>query len=237
MRRLKPRCVRPSTSPGNRLSLDYRAAMTKDEMFTAIAAQRRQLADTLDGFTDADWNTPSLCVGWAVRDVVGHLVSILEIPMRTFIWNAVKSRDFDRYANVAALGVGVREPKALAATFRSLIDTRFAPPVVGPIAPLTDLFVHTRDIERPLGRPGNINPTAQVAILNYVCGGRAFGFVPSKRTKGLRFEATDMNWSSGAGPTVSGQAEAIMMAVTGRRVALADLTGAGAPVLGTRLGS
>jgi uncharacterized protein (TIGR03083 family) len=211
--------------------------MTKDEMFTAIVAHRRQLADTLDGFSEADWNAVSLCKGWSVRDVVGHLVSILEIPTGTFVWNSVKSRSFDRYANVVALQVGARDTKALAATYRSLVDKRFAPPVVGPIAPLTDLIVHTRDIERPMGLACHVDPAAQTTILNYVCGGRAYGFVPPKRTKGLRFEATDMNWSIGVGPKVSGPAEAIMMAVADRPAALADLSGDGVAALAGRLGS
>jgi hypothetical protein len=111
--------------------------MTKDEMFAAIVAQRGRLADTLDGLTDAEWNTPSLCAGWRIRDVVG---------------------------------------------------------------------------------------------------GRARGFVPSGRTKGLRFEATDSTWSIGSGAVVTGTAEALTLAATGRGSVLSELSGPGAAVLAERLG-
>ena len=31
------------------------------------------LAELLDTFPDAQWDTPSLCAGWRVREVVAHL--------------------------------------------------------------------------------------------------------------------------------------------------------------------
>jgi hypothetical protein len=73
-------------------------------------------------------------------------------------------------------------------------------------------------------------------VLNFLCGGKARGFVASSRTNGLRFEATDLGWSIGSGPTVRGTGEAIMMAVTGRHAALADIEGDGAATLTQRVG-
>lgn len=96
--------------------------------------------------------------------------------------------------------------------------------------------MHTRDIQRPLGAPSQLDPAVLPTILNYVCGGKARGFVPSSRTAGLRFEATDLDWSIASGSLVSGTGEAIMMAVTARKSALADLTGPGAHLLTQRLG-
>jgi uncharacterized protein (TIGR03083 family) len=210
--------------------------MTKDELYAAITAQRYRLADALDGLSDDEWNAASLCAGWRVRDVVGHLLSILEIPLGRFLLNVVKARGFDPYADRVAHEIGAREPALLSAGFRAAASKRFAPPVVGPIAPLTDVLVHTRDIERPLGRVAQLDPAALRTVLDYVCGGKARGFVPPARTKGLRFEATDLGWSTGDGPVVSGTGEAIMMAATARRSALADLSGPGAAALAQRLG-
>ena len=205
-------------------------------MLDAIAAQRLRLADQFGGFSDDDWNAPSLCQGWRVRDVVGHLLSILEIPVGRFLLNVAKARNFDRYSDQVAREIGTREPRAIVAAFRAKADTRFSPPIVGPIAPLTDIYVHTRDIQRPLGLPSQLDSTVLPTILDYVCGGKARGFVPSSRTTGLRFDATDLDWSIGSGPVVSGTGEAIMMATTARKSALADLTGPGAVILTQRLG-
>jgi uncharacterized protein (TIGR03083 family) len=210
--------------------------MTNDELFSAITAQRYRLADVLDGLSDDEWNAASLCAGWRVRDVVGHLLSILEIPIGRFLFNVVKARNFNTYSDRVAREIGVRSPQSLAASYRAAAGKRFAPPIVGPIAPLTDVCIHTRDIERPIGRASQLDPAALRTILDYVCGGKARGFVPSSRTRGLRFEATDLDWSVGDGPVVSGTGEAIMMAVTARRSVLVDLSGAGATVLAQRLG-
>jgi hypothetical protein len=48
--------------------------------------------------------------------------------------------------------------------------------------------------------------------------------------------ATDMEWSHGSGPEVSGPGVSLLMAMTGRRTALDDLKGDGAAILASRMG-
>lgn len=55
-----------------------------------------------------------------------------------------------------------------------------------------------------------------------------------KRIGGLSLRATDANWSTGAGSRVSGTVLALLMATTGRKQALADLTGDGVASLQSR---
>ena len=71
--------------------------------------------------------------------------------------------------------------------------------------------------------------------LDFLVGGRAFGFVPKRRPAGLRFEASDLDWAWGSGPLVRGTAEAVLLALTGRTVVLAELDGDGVAVLRGRL--
>jgi hypothetical protein len=71
--------------------------------------------------------------------------------------------------------------------------------------------------------------------VEFACGGRARGFVPPSRTKQLRFEAPDCDWATGSGPSVIGTGEAILLAVTGRKAALADLSGDGVGLLAQRV--
>lgn len=42
------------------------------DMWTTVANGRAVLADDLRGLTDAQWDTPSLCHRWTVREVVAH---------------------------------------------------------------------------------------------------------------------------------------------------------------------
>ena len=210
--------------------------MEKAALFDAAMAQRQRLIGVLDDLGDEQWNTQSLCEKWRVRDVVGHLVSVLDIPAGRFLWRSIRARSFDDYAAAVGGDYGSQDPGQLLSKYRQLATKQYAPPIVGPIAPLTDVLVHTRDIERPLGISATLHPEGLRAALDYCCGGRAIGFVPGKRTKELRFEATDMDWSVGDGALVAGPGEAILLAVTMRPAALGDLSGDGVALLGTRIG-
>ena len=209
--------------------------MEKAALFDTAEAQRQRLIGALGDLSDEQWNTQSLCEKWQVRDVVGHLVSVLDIPVGRFLWRSFRARSYDDYAAAVACEYGSQDPGQLVTKYRQLASKQFAPPIVGPIAPLTDVLIHARDIERPLGLPATLHPAGLRAALDYCCGGRAIGFVPRKRTEGLRFEASDLDWSAGEGALVSGPAEAILLAVAKRPIALAELNGDGAQTLANRL--
>jgi hypothetical protein len=70
--------------------------------------------------------------------------------------------------------------------------------------------------------------------LDFLVGGRAVGFVAKNRLTGLRFEANDIGWSWGAGRVIRGEAEAVMLALTGRPVVLPELDGDGVTILRDR---
>jgi hypothetical protein len=50
----------------------------------------------------------------------------------------------------------------------------------------------------------------------------------------VTLRATDTDWSHGSGPEVTGPAIALVMAMTGRKAALDDLSGPGVDVLRSR---
>ena len=47
--------------------------MTATDLMPTVTAERRAFGDVLEGLTEAEWNAPSLCAGWRVRDVAAHL--------------------------------------------------------------------------------------------------------------------------------------------------------------------
>jgi hypothetical protein len=55
-----------------------------------------------------------------------------------------------------------------------------------------------------------------------------------RRIEGLTLRATDADWSHGSGPEVSGPIMPLVMAMTGRRAALDNLTGDGVATLRAR---
>ena len=52
---------------------EYGPGMNTAQCWALVAGQRRELADAVAGLPGAAWDTPSLCAGWRVRDVVAHV--------------------------------------------------------------------------------------------------------------------------------------------------------------------
>ncbi|MEY2421121.1 MAG: hypothetical protein QOI95_1188 [Acidimicrobiaceae bacterium] len=205
------------------------------DVYGEIAQARRDLADYLDTLDDKAWQTQSLCSEWTVREVAAHLSMPLSTPgpkvLTAIVANGFsfnKANDKLSRARAAKLS-----PKELAAALRDNAEHRFKPPFLGPEAPLTELTVHGSDIRRPLGQTVPIPKERATAVLDFLAKAPQ-GFVKKKRLAGLRFEATDVEWSHGEGQLVRGPSEALILALTGRNVALDDLEGDGVATLRSR---
>jgi uncharacterized protein (TIGR03083 family) len=206
------------------------------DTFAEIADERRTLAALASGLTVEQLATPSLCSEWSVHDVVAHLVVPLEVSTPRFVLAMLACRgDFHR-ANVRLAREQARRPPAeLTEVLRRKADSRFTPPGSGPEAPLTDLLVHGLDIRWPLGLPRDVPEERLRTSLTHLTAGPVGGVVAKGSLDGLRFEASDIDWAHGSGPVVSGSAEALLLAITGRTTALGHLSGDGVPTLRGRL--
>jgi uncharacterized protein (TIGR03083 family) len=206
------------------------------DLLAAIADERRRIADLVESLTPAQLDVPSLCGDWTVKQVAGHLLAAVDASSTALLGLIVRS-GFNLHRANARLAVRTAERPAagIAARLRDHADNPVEPPIVGYPGQLTDLQVHGQDMRRPLGLPHGLHLDRLRVSLDFLTGGRAVGFAPRRRLAGLRFEATDLDWSSGAGPLVAGPAEALMMAMAGRTVALGELDGSGVPLLRTRL--
>jgi uncharacterized protein (TIGR03083 family) len=201
-----------------------------------IADERRRVAELVDSLDPDQLRTRSLCDAWSVKEVVGHLVAAVAAPKSSALKLLVRSGFNIHEANARlATQMATRPAGELAATLRAHAENTFRPPVVGYPGQLTDLQVHGQDIRRPLGLTHEFRQDRLRVSLDFLVGGRAVGFVPKHRPAGLRFEATDLDWAWGSGPLVSGTAEAVMLALTGRRVVLAELDGDGVAELHGRI--
>jgi uncharacterized protein (TIGR03083 family) len=202
----------------------------------AIADERRRVADLVDSLSPEQLDTPSLCGDWTVKQVAGHLLAAISKPPTPLLPLVARSGFNIHKANARlATLMAERSREDLARGLRDNADNPFRPPIVGYPGQLTDLQVHGQDMRRPLGLPHGLQLERVRVSLDFLVGGRAVGFTPRRRVAGLRFEAADLDWSTGTGPLVTGPAEALMLAMTGRRVALAELDGPGVPILRNRL--
>ncbi|MEI8082679.1 MAG: maleylpyruvate isomerase family mycothiol-dependent enzyme [Actinomycetes bacterium] len=209
------------------------------DLFAEIADERRGMADLVAGLTEEQLATPSLCGAWDVRSVVAHLLMPLVTSTPKFAIAMLRAGGNFNKANIQLTASVAKRPTAdLIAGLREHADSQFTPPGFGPEAPLTDVLVHGQDIRRPLGIERTFPPDRIRVELDFLLTPAATrGLVRKGILDGLELSATDLDWSAGSGEQVTGSAEAIMMSLTGRTVALADLGGPGADVLSARFES
>ena len=199
--------------------------------------ENADLSAYLHTLPEADWDRPSLCEGWRVRDVVGHIlygneVNLLTLPWKLGRYGFSSDRSGKAYSIARADGQPV---DVLLHDFDARDPWAGTCRVFPPRLTLLDRLAHHQDIRRALGHPREVPEERLIAVLEPAPRlGSVFG--ARRRTKGLRFEATDVDWSWGEGPAVRGPGEALLMAMLGRRDALGDLEGEGLPTFTARLG-
>lgn len=191
-------------------------------------AENADLSTYLHSLPSAAWDAPSLCAGWRVRDVVGHLLDGNELrlhtlPTRLARFGFSSNRSGRHYAIQRAEG---RPPAQLLAEFDGRDPWAGTCRVFPPRLVLLDRLVHHQDIRRALGHPRTV-PTERLAAVLEVTPRLGSVFGARRRCRGLSFHAADIDWSWGTGPAVHGPGEALLMAMLGRSDALADLHGDG----------
>ncbi len=188
---------------------------------------RLMIADVLAALDDAQWHAPSLCAGWTVGTLAAHLLQPMLVGFGQFFRVALRHRgDTDRTVDDLARQLARCPRGQIIDDLRRRAADRTDPPRVGPIGPFAETCVHLRDIARPLGPPADVPATHWRLLLTSLAAPRAArALIAPGTTAGLRLRATDADWEHGAGPLVTGAAEALGMALTGRPAALADLDG------------
>jgi uncharacterized protein (TIGR03083 family) len=207
--------------------------LSRAALWSAAHAERAALADDLAGLGQAQWAQRSLCGRWVVEDVVAHLTAAASMgPLRWFASVLGARFDFDLH-NDRRLGEhrGATPAETLERFRRIITSTRSAP---GPTAAwLGEVVVHAQDIRRPLALPHTPSIEAVGAVARFYARRDFTGFGRST-IEGLRLEATDGPFSTGAGPLVSGTTLALTMAMAGRRAYCDDLTGPGVSTVRAR---
>jgi uncharacterized protein (TIGR03083 family) len=196
-------------------------------------AEREEFATLLDGLTLQQWESPTLCERWRVRDVVAHVIGYDPLSRAQLVRRMVKGLMTRGGAN--AVGVAEyadRSPEELTALMRKYAVPQGLTSGFGGRIALTDGMIHQQDIRRPLGIPRAIDPERLRVALDFaLTAPRILGAV---RARGVRLVASDVNWSHGKGDEVRGSAEALLMAMAGRRAVLDDVDGPGKAKLAQR---
>jgi uncharacterized protein (TIGR03083 family) len=195
-------------------------------------AERTELADFLATLTAQQWEVPSLCVGWRVRDVVAHIMSFDGVSLLTMFGRVVRGRIV--HANqIAVAELASLSVEQLLDRLRADLRPRGLATMFGGRLALLDATIHHQDIRRPLGAPREIPAERLHWVLRDSV--RSPELPAWRLARGVRLAPTDLDWSHGHGPEVTGPAEALLMAITGRASAIGELAGEGQPILARRL--
>jgi uncharacterized protein (TIGR03083 family) len=221
-----------TTTPAKKAkTADYRR-MTQVEL--------DDLSALLHTFSDEQWDAPTLCEGWKVRHVIGHMcmggtMSPLALPIKLvpyrFNVNRASSEESFKYGQE-------HTPTELLDVFDRVIVAEEKPglgKLARPNEWFVDKLIHQLDIRSPQGLARELpveHATAALDALPRILS----PFLSSRSVcKGLRFNATDLDHSVGDGPEVRGPAEDLILAMSGRPVGLDALDGDGVATLRDRI--
>jgi uncharacterized protein (TIGR03083 family) len=196
--------------------------------------ERTDLADLLAGLTPEQWNGPTLCPKWRVRDVVAHIISYDDLGLLGLVGRFAQGRFVpDQVSEVGVQRYAALSTDELLGELRNHLRPAGLTAGFGGRIGLCDGLIHHQDIRRSLGLPREVPAERLAEALPFAR--TAPPIKASRRVRGLHLVATDLDWTSGRGSTVEGPAEPLLMAMAGRRDALGELTGPAKATLAERL--
>ncbi len=208
--------------------------MKKPDLIELAEAERADLLTFLRELSQDQWDAPTLCTQWTVREVAIHIVSYDELSAPSLVATFLRGGLRVSTVNDIALNrCGGLSPTGVIDLVARHQRPRGLTSMFGGGIALTDGTIHHQDIRRALNVPRTIPPERLIPVLNFALGAPT---LPAKKnSKGLRLTATDIDWTTGDGPDITGPGEALLMAVAGRTDSLSELTGPGLEILKPRL--
>jgi uncharacterized protein (TIGR03083 family) len=199
--------------------------MTDDPSLPLIKATYVALADLLAASALERWDTPSLCEGWRVREVVAHLTMPARYSEDAFMAELGEDEfDFTRLSNRLASRDATLPTTELVHHLRSSRLHEWTPPGGGTHGALNHVVVHSVDVTVPLGTQRVASDPAIRIVLDDLAerGGHAhFG----TNIQGRTLHATDISWTYGSGPELAGPADVLVAHVCGRTIPDSGLRG------------
>ena len=199
--------------------------MTTTDLMPTITAERTAFGDVLESLPEADWNAPSLCSGWRVREVVAHMTMPFRYPAPRFLAEMVRSRgNFARMADRVARRDAQAPIGTLLEGWRTNESHPWKPPGGGREGALTHDVVHGLDITIPLGIEHPVGEQALRVVLGHATTPLSLEHLGLDVT-GIRLEADDLDWAFGDGEPLRGRARHLLMVLMDRRLPAEALSG------------
>ena len=196
-----------------------------DIVRAAVTAERTELAEVFAGLTPQQWDAPSLCAGWRVREVLAHTTMPFRMGAGGFVWEMLRSGGrFSRMADRVARRDAARMPAGdLVRCLRDNVAHPWSPPGGGPVGALSHEVIHGLDSTVSLGLDRRV-PTDRLGLVLDAMRPRNVGYFGVDLT-GVQLAATDLDWTWGTGDPLRGFAQDLLLVVCGRRLPPCHLEG------------
>src|SRR4051794_27261864 len=128
------------------------ADMSDDaKTWAMIHRERAAVADMIEALTPDQWQQPSLCNGWTVGLMAGHILLAAEQTPGNFTRGMLANGfQFNRYMDRATKARGGMGKDEIVRRLRDRTTTTNKPPAPT-VAMLGEIVVHGEDIRHPLG--------------------------------------------------------------------------------------
>jgi uncharacterized protein (TIGR03083 family) len=192
----------------------------------AIAAERSDLATVLAALTPDQWEAPSLCTGWRVREVVAHIAMAFRYSLPQVVVEMVKARGkFDTMADRAARrDAATLSTAELTAAIADNVNHPWKPPGGGFEGALSHDLIHGLDITVALGL-GRRVPLDRLRMVVDSIKPRQVKFF-GVDLDGVQLSADDTDWTYGSGEPVVGAVQDLLLVLCGRKLPAGHLRGA-----------
>ena len=191
-------------------------ASTDSDLQPAVAAEYLALADLLEPLPVERWDTPSLCAGWRVHEVVAHMTMPARYSVAEFESELRQSNgDFTDLSNRVAARDAALPTATLLDNLRSEVMSQWVPPGGGYAAALNHVVIHGLDVTVPLGAD-RVSPDETIrAVLDGLTRGGVHAHFGTD-IGGIELRATDIDWTFGSGKAVTGAAHDLALTICGR---------------------
>jgi len=197
--------------------------------------ERDSIVQTLRSLTPEQWDAPSLCDGWRVRDVAGHMVTGFEMSLpKVLTKTALAGFNVSKASAKAGVETGSRPTEQLIRALESPTELCGFAKVIGYTKLIPDVTIHHEDIRRAVGLAPHEVPAERMKFALGTLRKDTGPLKAKKRSQGLRLVATDIDWAEGEGPEVRGPALSLLLAMGGRAAGLDECEGDGVAMLRAR---
>jgi uncharacterized protein (TIGR03083 family) len=174
-----------------------RRGVDQVEIWEAVRDETLDLVERLAELDDEQWNFPSLCARWRIRDVLAHVTAGAEgaFGVRAIVGGMLRHGfNYNRWVAADGQVRGHQDPEVVLKALLNTVANRKTPPGARPVRGLSHVLIHGQDMCRPLGIKRDLPAAHLVPVADFVKDDvHLFG--AKKRIAGLKLTATDMDWS------------------------------------------